>query len=41
MILLIKKFFSGFNDIEVKYLSVAYVNYCRIFMAQLKSVGEN
>ncbi len=41
MTLLIRKFFSGINDIKIKYLSVACINYCCIFMAQLKSVGEN
>lgn len=34
-------FYSGIYDIEIKYLGIVYVNYCCIFMAKKKSVGDN
>lgn len=38
---LIKGSYSDLEDKEIKLLSIAYPKYCCIFMAQLKSVGEN
>ncbi len=36
-----KEFYTDIFDVEIKSLAIVYVNYCCIFMAQLKSVGEN
>lgn len=37
----VQKTYSAISGVRTKYLCVASANYCCIFAAQLKSVGDN
>lgn len=38
---LIRKSYSDLQEKEINVFTIAYTKYCCIFMAQLKSVGDN